>query len=545
MSRMERAYNNRKQRENTTYVNEYVENFLNHEPIPGIETEYEIAKMLTSVPQILDAINQTLPQLITTDNRVLLAMMPDNAEGKYPTENDFAKAFAAIDAENMEAYVENVKTDPFIADLRPAGKIVKEEKNEIFDATTWTLSNGATVIVKPTKFKDDEILFSAKAVNGTSNYGDDYASSLIFMPVAMRLATGFGTYNSTEVDEYLAGKQAGITASFRAYQRQVSGNTTPKDLNTLGELIYAMFTEFNLEEDEFKAAQSTLAGQLANQEADPQYIFSTKVMETLSKNPRMRQLNTQIVNEASREQILEIVHAQLANAADYTFTFVGNVNMDSLRNVVEKYIASLPSGKPNRTFAGNNPALDIIKGSGVTTYTTPMQTPQTWCYITEFGTDKYTNANRLLASITGQILSKRLNDIIREREGMVYSIGASGSMDPFGSDNTEILSAFPMKPEMKDKALDLIEKEFVRMGEDVQPDELNAVKEFMVKSFAESMEQNGGWVGAISSWSLDGVDTLTKSIEAVNAITVDDIKAFAKNLRGQGNYRVIVLDPAQ
>ncbi|MDE7025217.1 MAG: insulinase family protein [Paramuribaculum sp.] len=545
LSRMERVYNNRKQRESDSYVQEYVNHFLNNEPIPGIESEYEIAKMLTSVPQILDMINQTLPQLITTDNRVLLALMPDNAEGKYPTEDDYAKAFAAVDAENMEAYVENVKTDPFIANLRPAGKIVKEEKNNIFDATVWTLSNGATVIVKPTKFKDDEILFSATAINGTSKYGDDYASSIIFMPMAMRMATGFGTYNSTDVDEYLAGKQASVTASFRAYQRNVSGHSTPKDLNTLGELIYSMFTEFNLDADEFKAAQSTVAGQLANQEADPQYIFSSKVMETLFKSPRQRQLNTKIVNEASREQILEIVHSQLANAADYTFTFVGNVNIDSLRPMVEKYIASLPAQKPNRKFAGENPALDIIKGSGVSTYTTAMQTPQTWCYIAQFGTEKFTNTNRILASVTGQILSKRLNDIIREREGMVYSIHASGSMERIGADNTEISSGFPMKPELKDKALDLIEKEFERMGTDVQPEELNAVKEFMVKSYTQSLEQNGAWLSAIAGWSFDGVDTLTKSIDAVNAITVDDVKAFAKKLRGQGNYRVVVLDPAQ
>lgn len=545
MSRVERMYNNRKQRENTSFVNEYVENFLNNEPIPGIEQDYQIAKMLTSVPQILDMINQTLPQLITTDNRVLLALMPDNAEGKYPTEDDFAKAFAAIDAENIEAYVENVKTDPFIPALAPAGKIVKEEKNETFDAITWTLSNGATVIVKPTKFKDDEILFGATAINGTSNYGNDYASSLIFMPMAMRFATGFGTYNSTEVDEYLAGKQASISASFRAYQRNLSGHSTPKDLKTLGELIYAMFTEFNIDEDEYKATQASVSGQLANQEADPQFIFSTKVMETLFSSPRQRQLDTKIVNEASREQILEIAHSMLANAADFTFTFVGNVDLDSLRSVVETYIASLPAQQSDRKFAGENPALSIIKGSGVNTFTTPMQTPQTWCYIAQFGNEKYTNTNQILASVTGQILSKRLNDIIREREGMVYSIHASGSMDRIGSDNTEISSAFPMKPEMKDKALELIEKEFERMGADVQPDELNAVKEFMVKSYTQGLEQNGSWLNAIAGWSLDGVDTFTKSVDAVNAITVDDVKNFAKQLRAQGNYRVIVLDPAQ
>ncbi len=544
LSAMERAYNDRNKRLSTSYVNEYVEHFLDSEPIPSIEDEYQIAKMIAGMPQMLDMINQALPQMVTADNRVLLALLPDNAEGKYPAEADFAQAFAAVDAENIEAFVENVKTEPLIPSLLPAGKIVKEEKNDIFDATVWTLSNGATVIVKPTTFKDNEIVFSASASNGTSNYGNEYASSLIYLPYTLEVM-GLGTYNSSDIDKYLAGKQVRIAPSFRAYQRSISGSTTPKDLPTLSELIYALFTEFTLEPEEYEAYKSSKLGELHNQESDPQYIFQTKVMETLSKSPRQRPLSSAVVEAANREQIIDIVHSQLANAGDYTFTFVGNVDLDSLRPLVEKYIASLPGQKTDRKFNGFNPELALVKGSEVSTYTTAMQNPQTWCFITQYGDFDYTTRNNILNSMASQVLSKRLNDIIREREGAVYSIGAYGSMDRLSNDNTEIMTAFPMKPEMKDKALDLIEKEFVRLGDDVQPDELKAVKEFMIKSYTQAYEQNGNWLNAISGWTLNGVDSFTKATEVINSITPDDVKKFAKDLRSQGNYRVIVLDPAK
>lgn len=544
MSNLERIYNNRNKRQNNSFVNEYVENFLDNEPIPALEDEYQLMTQIASIPQMLDMINASLPQLITNDNRVLLALMPDNPEGKYPTEADFASAFAAIDAENMEAFVDNVKDEPLVPEFRPAGKIVKESKNEAFGATVWELSNGATVIIKPTEFKDDEIQFSANAVNGTSNYSASYNNSLIYLPSAMGIM-GLGSYTSSDLEKYLAGKQVILNSSFRAYRRVINGFTTPKYLPSLAEMIYALFTEFTLDENEFKANQNSDLGQLHNQESDPQFIFSTKVMETLYKSPRLRMLTSEVVKDANREQIIEIVRDQLSNAGDFTFTFVGNVNLDSIRPIVEKYIASLPGKKSDRKFKGFNPELNITTGSGVSTYTAAMQTPQTWCYITQYGNFNYTSREQLIASITGQILSKRLNDIIREREGAVYSIGAQGSMERLSEMNTEILTAFPMKPEMKEKALGLIETEFERIGQEVEESELKAVKEFMVKSFTQGLEQNGSWLNAISGWTLNGVDTFTNAVAETNAITVNDIKTFAKELRNQKNYRVIILDPAQ
>ncbi len=543
LSQYERAYNNRNQRENETYVNEYVQNFLDGDPIPGIETEYEMIKQIAPMIPV-QVLNQTIAQLITADNRVLLALLPDNAEGKYPTEQDFATALASVDGEQIEAYKEELKAEPLIENMPKAGKIVKESKNTMWDATEWTLSNGATVIIKPTKFKDDEVLFSATAVNGTAPYGADYAKSLAFMPVALQ-SYGLGSYTNSDLSKYLSGKQAYVKASFSPYTRTFSGSTTPKDMPTLMELIYMNFTGINFTAEEFAALQNTYAGILHNQEANPQYIFQKKIQESLYNSPRIISLDVDVVEAANREQILEVCKNMTANAADYTFTFVGNIDIETLRPLVEQYIASLPGNakKAQKKIAKIDPQFEMIGGKETNTYTAPMQTPQTWVYITAFGNEPFNTKNAQLASIAGQILSKRLLDIVREEMGAVYSIGAQGSMDRIGEQNTEILTAFPMKPEMKQEVLNVIEAQFNDVAKNIETAELEKIKEFMVKNYTEAREKNNGWLGAITGWTRNGVNTFNDNIETINNITVDDVKAFMKKLLDQNNYRVVLLDP--
>lgn len=544
LSRAERAYNNRATRENDTFVQEYVNNFLDNDPIPTSENRYEIIKQMAAMIP-LQAINQAIAQLITDDNRVLLALMPDNDANIYPTEQQFADALAAVDAETIEAYKEEVKSEPLIAKLPKAGKIKSETVNEQFEATVWTLSNGATVIVKPTKFKEDEILFSAQALNGTSNYGANYANSLTFMPIALR-ECGLGTYTSTDISKYLSGKQCNVSPSFGLETRNISGSSTPKDLPTMMELLYMNFTDITFNPEEFNAMKDKYAALVHNQESTPDYIFQTKIYTTLYNSPRIQPLTSKAIEEANREQILEVCKAMTANAADYTFTFVGNVDLDVLRPLVEQYIASLPAN-PKKAVKKLDPISSeylMIGGDKTDTFTCPMQTPQTYVYLAVFGEDPYTMKNAQIASTAGQILSKRLLDKIREEMGAVYSIGAQGSMDRIGTkQNTTILSSFPMKPEMKEETLVAIRQIINDMTKEVKQEELDKVKEYMVKNYTENRELNSGWFGAIRGWLYNGVDTFNGNIESMNSITTADVCNYMKQLLDQGNYRVIVLDP--
>lgn len=545
LSREETKFNNRNQRENSVYVNQYVNNFLDNMPMPTAEEQFQtISQIANLVP--VEAINQNIAQFIANnDNRLLIAMLPDNAEDKYPTEAEFAAALAAVDAEIIEPYKEELKAEPLIPSLPAPGKIVSENKLTQWDATEWTLSNGVKVIVKPTKFKDDEILFTAKAINGTSSISDDYANSLIFMPVALQ-SYGLGTYSNSDLSKYLAGKQASLSPYFSTYSRTFSGNSTPKDLPTLMELIYMGFTGLNFTPEEFEALQNTYAGLLHNQESNPQYIFQTKILEALYNSPRIKALSVEAVKGAQRAQIVEIASEMTKNAAEYTFIFVGNVDLDTLRPLVEQYIATLPAdAKAVRNDIALNKELSIKTGNGTDTFTAKMETPQTWVYLQMFGDLPYNTKNSQLASVAAQILSKRMLDKVREEMGAVYSIGAQGAMDRIDDhiSNTNIESGFPMKPEMKEETLKVIQQMFADMTQDVTAEELDKIKEFMVKNYTEGREKNAPWMGAISGWIENNVDTFNNNIETISAITVDDVKAFMKSLAEQGNYRVVVLDP--
>lgn len=545
LSRYEKAYNNREARENEQFVNEYVDNFVDGDPIPPIEEEYQTVQMIAnSIP--VSTINDAIKELVTPDNRVLLVLMPDNAEGKYPTEADFKAALEGVDAEEIEAFKEEVKSEPLIEKLRPAGKIVSEKHNAQWDATEMTLSNGVKVYVKHTDFKNDEIMMKAFALNGTSTIKAAPAD-IIFFPAAAR-AYGLGSYTNADLQKYLAGKQASVHVGFQPYYRTVNGNTTPKDLSTMMELLYSVFTQFNFSADEYKALQDTYAGILANQASNPQYIFQTKVMESLYTSPLLRALSAQYVSESTREGVIDIARKMTANAADYTFTFVGNTDMETLRPLIEKYIASLPAdakaAKANAKVKFDK-SLNPVMGTHTSEFTAAMQTPQTWVYVTQFGTLPYNSKDVKLASILGQVLSKRLLDIVREKEGAVYSIGAQASMDEVDPINVELLSAFPMKPEMKDKVLRIIREQIDDLAKNISKEEVDKAKEYMAKNHKDNLEQNAAWLSAMRDWQATGVDKFHDYLEVLNPITPADVQDFAKRLISQGNYHVIVLDPAE
>lgn len=544
LSRYERAYNGRNDRENSVYVNQYVDNFLDNDPIPAMEETYNTVKMFAQqIP--LEAINATFKEMVTPDNRVMMALLADNAENVYPTEQQFADALAAVDAENIEAYKEDVKSEPLIENLPKPGKIVKTTELPQWGATEWTLSNGARVIVKPTKFKEDEIRFTATALNGTATLGKEYDNDVRAFNDFIG-SCGLGTYTNTDLRKYLSGKQCGVGLRFSAYNRNISGFTTPKDLRYLMELIYMNFTNVNFTPDEFAALKEQNISNIENQEKEPMNVFRKYLMQSIfPDNNRGRLSDVPTIEAASRDNIINIARRMTENAADYTFIFVGNVNVDTLKQLTEKYIACLPGNakKAVKKRSAYAPQYLPVAGTRTDSYTTPMETPQTWAYITRFGTMPLDTKNTQLASIAGQILSKRLLDIVREEKGAVYSIGANGQIDGDSPLNVEIVTAFPMKPEMKDEVLTIINEQVNKLATDISQAELDKAKEFMTKTYKENLEKNGPWLNGISEWISEGVDTFNGTQAVLDTVTVDDVKNFMKNLNAQGDYHVIILDP--
>lgn len=544
LSRLEKAYNNREHTETENYSREIVRTFVDNVPMSGIETEYQLMNAVAGqIP--VDAVNQALKELVTDDNRAVLMMLPEKTGVLIPTEEQLAAAMGEVNGENIEAFVDEVKAEPLIPQLPAPGKIVKEEALPQWGATKLTLSNGATVVVKVTDFKADEITFDAQALGGTSVFPDTYAASLIAFPMMVE-QSGLGDYTYKDMQKYLQGKQVVVQPQFDAYVRDVAGTTTPKDLPTAMELLYMTFTNFNITPDEFLASQKQYEGILKNQETNPQFIFQRDLNKTLYDNPRRQAITSQVIADAKLDQTLEIARTMTANAADYTFFFVGSIDMATFRPLVEQYIASLPADAKKVTKAPKYlESLCIKPGEKEITFTTEMQQPQTYVAVLDYGEMTYTQKDRAAALVAGQILTNRLLNKVREEMGAVYSIWASGNMQRVAyKDNTVIQSVFPMKPEKRAEVLKVIADEFKGMESNITADELAKVVEFSVKNVNEALTQNDAWLGAMAGEALNGVDTFHGAEEMYKAMTVADIQNFMKKLNAQGNYRVVLLEPA-
>ncbi len=544
LSQIDKIYNGRDKRQSGSFVDEYVRHFIDNEPIPSLEDEYQFMTQVANLIP-LDAINQLLPQLVKDDNRVLLALVPDNGTYAVPTESEFEAIISKVNAEDLEPYVDEIKAEPLIPSLPAPGKVVSTRDLPQWGATEITLSNGVKVVVKTTEYKKDEILFSATAFGGLSAIGDERADDILAIDL-ISSQHGLGDYTSIDLQKYLQGKQARVSVGFDEYMRQLSGSSSVKDLPTLLELIYMNFVGYSVTPDEFSSTRDKLAGLLETQQNTPDFFFSTKAREVLYASKVSQQSTADDVRKADCQGGLELIHSMLANAADYTFYFVGDVTVEQLTPLLEQYVATLPADA-SKAATGYivNESREPKAGKGVDTFSYKMQTPQTTCMILIEGTMPYTPANKVVSSIVGQILSNRLLAKIREEMGAVYSIGAGSSMSRVGKYNTMIQIPFPMKPEMKDEVLKEIDIMLKDMSVKVTPDELNPIKEYMVKDAIQGRELNSTWLSAMTATAINGVDVFNNQIEIINAVTCADVEKFMKELLEQGNERTILLDPAE
>ena len=543
LSQLEKAYNNRNQQENKTLAESYVRNFIDKKPIPGIETEYQMMSMIVNqIP--VEAVNQVFSQIVSDKNLVVLGMMPAREGESCPKDEDILALLSQVEAENIAPYVDNVKDEPLVSELPAAGKVVKENMLSDFGAKEWILSNGAKVILKKTDFKADEISMMAVAKGGTSVYGNDKAADLMFMPAVLE-QHGLGSFTNSELTKLMAGKQVSLKVSLDDYVRRLSGNTTPKDLKTYMEMIYMTFTGLTVTPDEFTAMQNLYKGVIQNQAQNPNFVFQKKVQEFLYSSPNKQVFGVSDIEKANREDILSIIREQLANAAEFTFVFSGNFDEAELKALVEQYIASLPSVKGKKQELKHNPAVEIKSGNGEKEFSLKMEVPQGSAAVIISGKMPYSFKNRLMASMSAQIISARLLSEVREKEGAVYSIYTQGSQDRLSEVSVVYQTIFQVKPEKKDRALEIIRSEFENLAKETPVEELDKVKEFMVKQITGDEQTNSYWCSMMAGNELLPSEVCVKAEQVIQSITPKEISGYVNEVMKQNNYRVLVMMPEE
>lgn len=549
MSSMERIYDNRDKQKHDFYVPQYVRHFLEGQPIPDIETEFNMYKMMAQQLQqqnmLTTLTNEVFKQYTanTDTNFVCLAFYPEKADVTVPTADQLKQAIAAAKAAKLDAYVDNVKNEPLVPVLPKKGNIKKEEKAD-FGYTCWTLANGARVFFKQTDFNDAEVQFFAQSFGGKSLVGNKDLVNLNIFDAVMS-STGLGNFSSTELQKKLAGKQASCMPSLGNTTDNLIGGSTPKDLRTLFELIYLRFQAPANDVEGYNNVMNYLKSNLENADKDPQTAFADSLRGTLyNHNPRMMPLKYADLAKADYEAVRRIYAERFNAAGDFDFFFTGAFNVDSLRLFVEQYIAPLKSIKKRENY--NAKMLpEYAKGVKTNHFFRSMETPQAQIVQLWHGSNPYNMKEAATISVFGDILTKRYLKSIREDGGLAYSVGASASAN-YAPKEEYIMQVYcPVKPAKLDSALLLMKQGIEDIAnKGVTADELDEVKKFELKDFADSQKKNGYWLNLITTKVLYGRDLQTNYEATMKGITSADIQKFAKSvLLKQNNCITVSMRP--
>ncbi len=537
MSSLEKQFNNRNQINNDRFGREYCSNFLEKEPYPSIEWEHQMMSMIAPNIQV-EMINQLMEQMMPTNdsNLVVMNFNPDKEGVILPTKEALKGAIDAAQAAKLEAYVDNVKNEPLIAELPTPGKIVSETENTKLGFKELTLSNGATVILKKTDFKDDEIRYYAESKGGSSLYGPkDWANCKMFDLVVA--ASGLGNFSSNELEKALAGKNANVDLSLSTNYERLNGNSTKKDLETMFQLNYLYFTALTKDEKATSTYMSFVETQLKNKSGNPDAALSDSIQTTTYNHDwREKPFNLEDIKNVNYDRVIEIAKERTANAADFTFYFVGSFDEDVIKPLIEQYIASLPSqpGVKENFKEGAKVAAGNVKN----VFSRAMETPQTTSLVMWHSYDApYTMENDIKADIAGQVLDVILLKKVREDEGAAYSPHGSAGMTIKGDKPfTQALTYVSMKPEKKDLVINIMRESIndVANGQ-IEADALQKIKEKMLKDYDTNAKSNAHWVNVLNMYKAFNVDTQNGYKEAVNKVTAADVSKFVKETLVKSN----------
>ena len=541
LSSYEKMYNEREKTDSDNRAQEIIRHFIDNEPAPGIEAEYQMMQqMLPMIP--VQIFNDFAKQILTKENQVLLVSQPQ-VEGKtLPAKEEMLSILDnAMNAE-YEAYVDEVITDPLIEKMPKKGKIKKEYKGK-FGTTVMELSNGAKVIVKPTDYAADQIAFNAFSIGGQFNALENKEanpSELKLISAAVE-ASKFGTFDNIKLRKYLAGKNVGISFQMGKAIDNIYGQSTVKDLETMLQLNYLYFTDIRPDAETYNATIEQYRAMLKNAEKNPNTIFMDNVYKTwYDNNPIYTQLKYADLDAANYETMLNVAKKHLDNAADYTFTFVGNVDIEALRPLVEQYIATLPANKKKHdklVYSGSQ-----AKGQIVNDFKQEMETPSVQVFnVYSDNNIAYSIENEVKLSLLSDVLDIVYTNTLREEEGGTYSPATQAMINPFNNEWT-VLYMFVTGDDSKEKLCKRAHEEFLKLlAEGTNEENFNKVKDAALNQYQINSKNNSYWQEAIYQNEM-GQDVATNHEAAIKNLTLEEFNAFIKNLYNGNNRMQVIMN---
>jgi zinc protease len=539
---MEKAYKERDKTESRPLISEYIRNFLHNEPIPGIEVELAIYQQF--LPDItLQDVDRQIREQITEGNRVITVSAPQKDSVKVPTEAEVLAVMNKISKEHLDPYIDKVNTEPLVPLLPAPGKVIEELKITSLGVTEWKLSNGARVILKPTDFKNDEILFSAYSVGGTSLVPDkDYLSATF--ATALIGQSGVGNFDEIALQKKLSGKIVNVGPTLSQLSEGFSGNASPQDIETLFQLVYLYGTSPRKDSTAFSSLITRYKAMLQNRSVSPEAAFADTNQVTLTNyHFRARPITTSLINEIHFDKAISIYKDRFADFSDFNFFFVGNFKTDSLKPFIEEYLASLPS--LNRKELWKDNGIEPPKGM-ISKQVKKGIEPKSSINLTFTGPFEWTQQNRYNFNSMLEALNIKLREVLREDKGGTYGVGASGSPSLFPRQEYQISIRWGCDPNRVDElinaAMEQIDSAKLKPFDHVY---IEKVRETQRRGYEVNLKQNGFWLNNLRSYYInhENPEMMLNYPKLVDNLTAKAIQNAVKKYFDMNNYVKVVLYP--
>jgi len=540
----ERAYNERENTNSSSYAQEYVGSFLEAEPIPGIEYEYALVEQL--LPRVtLEEINARAAELLATQNRVVIVTMPEKDDLTPPTEGELAAVLERVRQKEIPPYVDDVTDEPLIAEVPAPVAVTAEREIPEFGVTEITLANGLRVVMKPTDFKEDEVLFSASSPGGSSLASDEDYFDATFADILVT-KSGVGAFDQTALQKKLAGKVVSVSPYIGELGEGLNGRASPADLETLFQLIHLYATASRADTTALVSFQNQQRSFLVNREATPASAFQDSLIAAFYGDHPRRQVPTlEQLDDLDLQKAHALYRDRFADMDDFTFIFVGNFDPDTLTALAQTYLGTLPATPREETWRDVGPDLPdgVVEKAAY-----KGQEPQSQVALVFHGPFDYNRLNRHRLRALEGVLDIKLREELREERAGIYSASVQSSSSDTPDPTYTLSVYFGCDPKRAEELIQAIFDEMDTVkGDDNLDEYIDKVQEQQRRQRETSLEQNGFWLGTLDFYyehpDEDLLDVLRYE-ELIDSLTADDIRQAAREYLRNDRYVQVVLYPA-
>lgn len=526
------------------YVDDIVSNFLEKQADPSIEYTDEFAKKYMGAIT-MDDVNKVSEDWITTNgqNAVIVIQAPQKDSANLPSEDTIRKMFTDVQKMKLEPYKDRVTNKPLMAKKPTAGKIVSEKQIKELGVTEWTLSNGVKVVLKPTDFKNDEVLFSAYRWGGTSLVPDKEYTSATYA-ASIENQSGIGDFDAPTLDKMLTGKVVQVAPTLGELSEGFSGNFSPKDMETAFQLMNLYFTNPRKDDTAYQAFMDQQKGFIQNQSLDPMSALRDTSEVVMSQyHYRRRPLTLATLGEVNENDAFNVYKQAFSDADGFTFYFVGSFKPEDIKPYVETYLGGLPSKKADHMWKD----IGVKRATGVITRNIYKGTePKSTVEMLFTGPFDYNSKNVLGMDALSQLLSIRLREQLRENMSGVYGVFSKGFASHYPKQQYTFIIYFGCDPKMADTLVNAAMME-VDSVKKFGASEVNMrkIKETFKRQREVDMKENRFWLNTLSEYDKDNENALDvlNYDKVVDALTSDQMKALANQYFNMKNYAKFVLKP--